>query len=304
MEHQAVEIAVVILTCNQRDVTLRCLSSFESVDRDGVGILVWDNGSADGTVTAIKERFPDVEVRRSDENLGVAGGRNAGARAAIERWGPEFLLFLDNDTVVTTGFIQNLRGPFEKSLEIGMTTPKIRLLDDPKRIDCAGGSRVQFILGQTSDIGDGEIDRGQYDVMRDCVPGGIVLVRVDVFNELEGFDTDFNPYGPEDLDFSLRVREAGYRCIYVPDSVIYHSPTQTFESGQYSTTYTRQKAVNWYRLVQKHATPTQKVAFWLVGVPLRLLGAFVREARRGNVRAITGLFSGGWDMISGNSDAK
>ena len=298
MERQ-IDVAVVVLTCDQKEVTLRCLSSFEEVDRDGVGILVWDNGSADGTEEAIRNQFPSVDVQRSDQNLGVAGGRNAGANAAMELWNPEFLLFLDNDTVVTSDFIQNLRAPFREISDVGITTPKILFLEDQRKIDAAGGCRVQFHLGETSAVGHGEIDKGQYDVLRDCIAGGIILVRSDVFDAMDGYDTAFNPYGPEDVDFSLRVRKAGYRCLYVPDAVIYHEETQTFEGGEYSRKYARQKAKNWYRLVQKHADSLEKAAFWLVGVPFRLLSAAIREARAGNVKAITGLLTGGWNMLVG-----
>ena len=285
-----------------QEVTLRCLSSFEDVGQDGIEILVWDNGSTDGTREAIEKQFPRVIVRGSDQNLGAAGGRNAGAKAVIDLWDPEFILFLDNDTVVTKGFIQDLRRPFKERSSIGISTPKILQLDNPERIDIAGGCRVQFYLGQTPTIGNGEIDRGQYDDKRDCVPGGIFLVRSDVFELIDGFDTDYDPYGLEDIDFTLCVREAGYRCLYVPDSVIYHEGTQTFEQGEYSRDYARQKAKNWYRFVQKHANPFQKAAFWLVGVPLRLLGAALREVRRGNVGAVAGLVSGGLRTVFGNKE--
>jgi len=300
-----VDVAVVILTCNQREVTLRCLSSFEDVDQGGIGIFVWDNGSTDGTKETIEERFPDVAVRRSAQNLGAAGGRNAGAKTAKELWDPKFLLFLDNDTVVTKGFIQDLRTPFRESSGIGISTPKILQLDDPERVDVAGGCRVQFHLGQTPTIGHGEIDQGQYDEKCDCVPGSTtILVKRDVFELIDGFDTDYDPYGLEDIDFSLRVREAGYRCLYVPDAVIYHEGTQTFEEGEYSRDYARQKAKNWYRFVQKHANPFEKAAFWLVGVPLRLLSAALREVRRGNVGAVAGLVSGGLRTVFGTNKEK
>lgn len=298
-----VDVGVVILTCNQRGVTLRCLSSFESVDDSSIGILVWDNGSSDGTRKAVREEFPDVEVRSSNRNLGAAAGRNAGARAAMEKWNPEFLFFVDNDTVFTRGLIRSLRDPFDEEDGVGMTTPKILLLSSPDRIDCAGGCRVQFYRGETTDIGHGELDRGQYDARRDCVPGGIALVRSEIFTEVGGFDATFDPYGAEDVDFSLRVKEAGYRCLYVPDAVIYHEGTQTFEQGQYSREYARQKARNWHRLVQKHANRFEKMSFWLVGVPTRLVSASVREFRRGNVGAVMGLISGGIKTLFwGNGD--
>lgn len=305
MESPTVDVAVVILTCDQKDVTLRCLSSFNDVDQDGVEVLVWDNGSTDGTVAAITKQFPSIVTRHSNQNLGAAKGRNAGARAAMDLWDPELLLFLDNDTVVTPGLIQNLRDPFREISNLGATAPKSLFLDDPERIDSAGGCHVDFHLAQTPAVGHGEVDRGQYDVRRECVPGGCcMLVRAGVFEAVGGFDPGYDPYGFEDLDFSLRVKEAGYRCIYIPQAVMYHSPTQTFESGEYSPKYARQKAKNWYRFVQRHASPVEKAGFWLIGVPVRLVVAFVREARRGNLGAAAGLLSGGWNTVFGSSDQR
>jgi len=303
MTERQVDVAVVILTCDQKDVTLRCLESFDDVKRDGVAILVWDNGSTDGTKRAIEEQFPDVQVRRSDQNLGVAGGRNAGASAAMELWNPEFLLFLDNDTVVTSGFIEDLIAPFRKYSDVGATTPKICYTDSPDVIDAAGGCRVTFWLGQTPPVGSGEVDRGQYEVQRDCIPGGCcMLVKTNVFRELQGFDEEYDPFLLQDIDFSLRVRDADYRCIYVPDAVIYHDETQTFEKGSYTQRYAYQKARNWYYFVERHANPIEKAGFWLVGVPWRLLSAAIREGRRGNIRAITGLLVGGWNDLTGRSE--
>jgi len=297
MERQ-IDVAVVILTCDQKEVTLRCLSSFDEVDRDGVGILVWDNGSADGTEEAIENQFPSVDVQRSDQNLGVAGGRNAGANAAMELWNPGYFLFLDNDTVVTPGFIQSLKEPHRKISDVGITTPKILSFENPERIDAAGGCRVLFHLGETPAVGHGDVDRGQYDESRDCVPGGCcMLVRTDVFAEVGGFDVGYDPYGFEDLDFSLRVKDYGYRCPYVPDAVIYHKGSQMFEDGQYSHTYARQKARNLNRFVKRHATLPEKAAFWLFGVPVRLLSATVQEVKRGNITAVKGLLEGGWSTL-------
>lgn len=302
--HQMFDITVVMLTYNQREVTLRCLSSLEDVEGDKISILVWDNGSTDGTEKAIKERFPHVEVRRSEQNIGAAGGRNEGAAVALDVFGPEFLLFLDNDTVVEPDFIRHLRKPFAGDPDVGMTTPKIRFLDEPQRIDSAGGCRVQFHLGQTPAVGAGEIDRGQYNVSRECIPGSCcMLVRASVFEEVGGFDTDFDPYGLEDLDFSLRVRQAGYKGIYAPDALIYHDQSQTYESGQYTSTYARTKAMNWYRFVQRHASPTQKAAFWLLGVPVRLLSAFRREIGHRNIGSVSGLLRGGWGVLTNKNES-
>ena len=104
-------IAIVVLTVDQRERTLRLLRSLVHDDARA-RILVWDNGSTDGTDDAVRREFPAVHVHRHPTNLGVASGRNSGAALAIERYQPTHLLFLDNDMVVQHGFVNALLEPF------------------------------------------------------------------------------------------------------------------------------------------------------------------------------------------------
>jgi hypothetical protein len=247
-------------------------------------------------VDAVRETFPEVLVHHHDGNLGVASGRNAAATLALRTLDPSYLLFLDNDTVVTPGFLDALLVPLDRDAGIGQTVPKIMLLKDPRRLDAAGGARVVFWRGDTSSIGHGEIDRGQYDVARKCIAGGCTLVRADVFRQLGGFDPLFDPYGPEDLDFSLRVYQAGYYALYVPGAVIFHDPTQTFEAGVYSETYARHKTRHWFLFMRRHASLMEQLGFIGLGIPFLVLRAMIREGRKGNIGALNGLLGGVLDF--------
>ena len=79
-------VAVIVLTYNQRDLTLRMLDTLYGSSSVVVDVLLWDNASSDGTASAVGEAFPDVLVHHHESNLGVASGRNAAARLAIETW--------------------------------------------------------------------------------------------------------------------------------------------------------------------------------------------------------------------------
>jgi hypothetical protein len=291
--HRNEEIAVVMLTMNQKDKTLRCLESFREVKEPPYRVLMWDNGSADGTTDAVREAHPEVLVYRSLSNLGAAGGRNAAAEQAIRDVNPTYLLFIDNDTVVTPGFLVPLLKPFGNDPGLGQTSAKIRFLKDPNRLNAAGGARINFSLGKTTVIGSGEIDRGQYDEPCECIANsGCTLVRRDVFERLNGFDTRFDPYGFEDLDFSLRVQKSGFRCLYVPSSLIYHDPSRTSVGDRYNATYAAQKARTWMIMLCKHASLLEKASFFLVGIPYAILRVFFREGTAGNLDALRGLWRG------------
>lgn len=283
---------MIILTYNQRDKTLECL--FRLLDGKDMPfkVLVWDNGSRDDTLAAVKETFSDVLTHYSESNLGVAGGRNASAKIAISELGATHLLFLDNDIHVEAGFVRELYKPFEGDPHLGQTQAKLRFMHDRSRINDGGGARIDFVLWRVHPVGYGEFDQGQYDVPRSCIScGGAMMVRSDIFQQLNGFDPLFGPFGPEDLDFSLRLQKAGYKAMYIPQAVGYHQVSHTFGKG-YSEEYATHKARHWMLFMRRHATLGQKVAFYLFGIPILAIQVFVREAKRGNLRAILGLAQG------------
>jgi GT2 family glycosyltransferase len=292
----ATEIVVVMLTWNQLDKTVRCLSSFRSVKSPPFHIVLWDNGSQDGTTDVVQMEFPEVLVHHHPSNLGAAAGRNAAVALATKTFNPSYLLFIDNDTVVTPGFLDFLLQPFKQDAKIAQTAPKIRSLRDQQRLQVAGGIVVKFGLGRQSLVGYGEIDRGQYDKPKRCVASGCTLVRADVFREVGGFDPVFDPYGYEDVDLSLRIYQKGYYALYVPQSLIFHEGSRTFVGKEYSQDYARLKAKNYVLFMRRHASPIEKLRFSCFGGPLMFLRATIREARKGNLGAIKGLVSGIFDL--------
>lgn len=288
-------LAVIILTINQKDRTLACLESLTSGLPDFARILVWDNGSVDGTQEAIHLRYPDVIVRHHPSNLGVASGRNHGAELAVRLFAPAYLLFLDNDTIVTEGFIEGLMRPFLEDGEgtVGQTQAKLLYMHEPDRLNDGGGCRVRFWLGKTDPVGHWEIDRGQRDEKRECIAcGGAMMVRTDIFENLKGFDTQFDPFGPEDLDFSMRLQKAGYISLYEPAAVAYHENSHTTGHDGYTEQYAELRSRHWLALLNRHASTTQKLGFYLLGMPLIALKVLLREGRKGNWKAVRGLARG------------
>lgn len=291
------QIAVIILTLNQRERTLRCLESFREISESSYRIVLWDNGSQDGTIEAVHSTYPDVIVHRHPENIGVASGRNAAAELAIEALHPSYLLFLDNDILVEPDFVRALVAPFAESASLGQTQAKLRFMDDRERLNDAGGAQISFVLWESRPVGYGEIDLGQYDTPRECVScGGAMMVRTEVFQELGGFDPVFDPFGPEDADFALRLQRAGYRALYVPQAVGYHAVSHTFGQG-YTAEYARHKLRHWYLFMRRHATLQQQVGFYCVGLPYLAIRVLWREIKRGNVGAIWGLVRGLRDVL-------
>lgn len=285
-------LVVIILTYNQQQKTLKCLSTLLAGEDMPFKVLIWDNHSRDDTLSVVKEAFPNVLTYYSESNLGVAGGRNASAQMAIHEFAATHLVFLDNDIEVDAGFVKALYEPLEADPQLGQTQAKLRFMHDRSLINDGGGARISFVFWKVKPVGLGEPDRGQYDVPHPCIScGGAMMVRSDIFQQLNGFDPLFGPFGPEDLDFSLRLQKAGYKAMYVPKAVGYHQVSHTYGEG-YSEDYARHKSRHWLLFMRRHASLRQMVAFYLVGAPILSIQVFLREARRGNLRAIRGLVEG------------
>jgi hypothetical protein len=123
-----------------------------------------------------------------------------------------------------------------------------------------------------------------------------------IFQELGGFDEIFSPYGPEDLDFSLRLQEAGWEAWYVPPPSGCMTTTTPFGAAGYSEDYARHRARHWMMLMRRHASPLDWLGFLFVGVPLIAGRVVLREARKGNLwSALRGLVRGAhWALEGGH----
>jgi GT2 family glycosyltransferase len=288
------KIAVIILTLDQQDQTLQCLDALYGSSAGSYDVVLWDNGSQDGTAAAVRKTFPEVLVHEHATNLGVASGRNAAAELALTRFQASHLLFLDNDILVEPGFIEALHHPFTGNALVGQTQAKLRFRHDRERLNDGGGARINFLTWRVTPVGYNEIDHGQHDTIQECIScGGAMMVRADRFQELGGFDPLFDPFGPEDLDFSLRLQKAGYLALYVPQAVGYHAVSHTFGRG-YTEAYARHKVRHWLNFMRRHASWPQKLGFYTIGAPYLALRLLLREGRKGNLRAIRGLLRGIW----------
>jgi GT2 family glycosyltransferase len=295
MKAKNVKIGVIILTMNQKEDTLRCLEGLRNVKSSSFKVLLWDNGSKDGTAEAIRKAFPEVLVHYHSRNVGVASGRNKAAKIILKEFNPRFLLFVDNDMTFSPGFLDALMAPFEHISSLAQTTGKICDIKDHRRLYGAGGYRIRFWRGDTMHVGFRETDYGQYDRPRKCYPsGGCMLVRSEVYQKLGGFDPLFNPYGCEDLDFGLRARKAGYYGLYVPQAVVYHEtkPDYSFEGREHSAKLARHWSKHWFLLMKRHSPLWQKLIFLMMMAPFLLFRMTFREYRKGNIMMLKGILSG------------
>jgi GT2 family glycosyltransferase len=240
--------SVIVVAYNAGRDLEPCLSALTRACGPDDEIILVDNASRDGSAEETERAFPGVTVIRSDRNLGFGGGNNLGARLAASR----YLAFLNPDTIVEPGWLQALVDALEANPQAGLATSKILLLRDPSHVNTCGNE--VHCTGLTVCRGIGLDPHAVADgVEVQAVSGAAFAVRRDLFELLEGFDESFFLY-MEDTDLSWRARLAGYRCIYVPTSIVYHDyalrfgPRKTFyqERNRYQMLL---KSLRWRSLV-------------------------------------------------------
>lgn len=288
-------VVIIILTCNQKDMTLQCLASFEKCTYGNKKIVLVDNGSSDNVLDAVQASFPEIVCLRNEQNMGAAAGRNIGIDYALFHWDFEYILFIDNDTMITPGFLVELVFSLVeiKDEKVEIASPKVYVMGENQIIDSAGGAKVNFFTASTQNRGFGEVDTGQYD--RDnfpkCVPSTVcVLMQREALERAGHFDISFDPYGYEDLDMMLRGCPSSGKFLFVPQSIIFHKGSKT-GFVEYTSEYTRVKGKNLRRFFARHATGFQQFCFFLL-LPFLVFRTFARELCRGNVGAIMGLIKG------------
>ena len=224
-----------------------------------------DNGSTDGTPENVRRSFPWVEVIENGRNLGFPGGNNVGIREALSL-GAEFVILLNNDTVVDKDFARELLSVAVQDNKVGMATSKIYFYGRPDVFWFAGGD-LSMWTGRSRHAGYGEIDRGQFDntaeIGRPC--GCSLLVARPFLEDVGLLDEDLFLYG-EEIDWALRARQKGYKCILAPRSKVWHkwaSGTGGAQSGNYLYYSVR----NMLRVLNTHA----KIGFF----PLNALRNFL-----------------------------
>ncbi|MGM0365703.1 MAG: glycosyltransferase [Actinomycetota bacterium] len=213
-------VSVCIANLNGKDYLKNCIASIRELDYPGekIEVIVVDNGSTDGSVEFLNTEFSGVKVIRNSWNLGFAAANNQAAEAA----GGKYIAFLNNDTRVDKNWLTELVRPLMGESEIAASGSKV-LSSDGKQIDFAGaminfeGKGFQIDYGQPV-----EKDSHNNPLYLPFANGGAMLVRADVFNRSGGFDQDFFAYY-EDVDFGWRLWVLGYKVVFCPRSIVYHT---------------------------------------------------------------------------------
>lgn len=279
---------VVVLNWNGREDTLRCLGSLEALGRDDVRVICVDNGSVDGSVTAIRGAFPAVELIEAGANLGYAGGNNLGIRSAVAQ-GAQWVVLVNNDATVAADVIDGFAAAATVRPDAGILAGKVYFADRPRTIWFAG-QRVSARSGYSGrPRGYGRDDDGTYDevIDTDRAVGALMAISRRVLETVGLFDEELFAY-VEDVDLAVRARDAGYAVVVAPAARAWHRVSAS-TGGESASTHTIYYGVRNTVTMLERRRPLGRL-----GTPLRratilatfALHALTRSDRRAALAAV------------------
>jgi len=284
-------VLVIIVNWNLKDDTINCIQSVEEMAYP-CRIVVVDNGSSDNSVEEIALAFPHIKMLALSSNVGFAAACNQAIQSGLS---PriQYVLLLNNDTIVHPDFLAELVRVAEAHPRAGILGPKVYDAKKPEHLWHAGARRRRWVLAAV-DLGRNRRDEGQFEEIRevDYIFGCGMFIRREVLERIGLLDPGYFLY-LEDMDFCLRAQAEGYRLLFVPQAKMWHQGSASTAQNPGLRKYHLVRSTLYF--LEKHAARVWFPAafvFWA----LVFFRAITLEFLRGDLKSVRaysmGLFKG------------
>jgi len=289
-------VFVVIVNFNGKEHILDCLESLQKVTYPNFRIVVSDNGSIDGSVELIKEKYPSVKIIENGANLGYGKGNNVGIKYALEH-SADYVLLLNLDTIVKSDFLTKLVETFRSYPTIGICGPKVMNFPRQKVIQSIGGTYKPWKGIPRRNVKDEE-DHGQYREPKevDWISGSAIMIKREVFERIGLLDERFFLFY-EETDFCCQAAKNNFKIVAVPQSVIFHKyrVSTGFLNRLFVYYYTR----NALLCMKKNAKWYNWLTFLFFFLFYQCGGFFYLTMKQGG-KSTSMIFCGIYDFLRGN----
>jgi GT2 family glycosyltransferase len=224
------EISIIVVSYNTKELLLDCLASiFETIK--GISFEVWvvDNNSTDGTIEAIKERYPDINTIENKENLGFAAANNQ----VFRQMKGHYALLLNTDIVLTNGAVKELYNFMEANPEAGMACGQLLNLDGSRQNSIANFPSLLTLFCNETILRillpkKFPSKRREYlfPIKIDSCIGACLMVRKEAMNDIGFFDERYFFFF-EETDWAYRMKIGGWDTYFVPTLKIFHAQGRT-----------------------------------------------------------------------------
>jgi len=220
-------VSIITINMNQIDVTVEFLKSLSISTYKNIEVIVVDQNSTIDPTSAFLKVYPSLTLIKSKINLGFTGGNNL----ALEYAKGEYIFCVNNDTIITDVLIEELIQPFKHNpFNIGITSPKIKYFKNPNIIQYAGSNKINQYTGRNKDskkgIKESNCPECSDSYQTSYAHGCAMMIDYKVIKEIGFLDDDYFIYY-EELDFSQRAINAGFKIWYVGHTYILHKESMT-----------------------------------------------------------------------------
>jgi GT2 family glycosyltransferase len=235
-------ISVIIVNWNGKHHLEVCLNSLYRQTFSDFEIILVDNGSQDGSVEFVRERYPKLRLVCLKENGGFARGNNEGLKVAKG----EYIALLNNDTEVDPHWLGELHQAMKTHPEAGFAASKLINFFDRSKIDSAGDAFQRCGVGmKRGNLREAERYNEQELVFGACA--GAAIYQKSMIEKIGFFDESFFCLY-EDMDLSFRAQLQGYKCLYVPKAIVYHKVNSTLGAESAFAVYYGQRNLEYVYL--------------------------------------------------------
>ena len=275
-----IDISVIIVNWNTKALLLDCVASLYQATRESsLEIIVVDNASTDGSIDALRNSFPQVQIIMNEDNLGFAKANNIGIKKAQGR----YVCLVNSDVKALEGVLDKMRLYMESHPEIGALAPKTFFGDMQIQKNCREFPTLRNIFCQEFFLNTlfptvtffrgRDMDRYDYKAVMEIevLSGCFLMVRREVIAQVGTLDERFFFYS-EDVDWCKRIHDAGWKLVHYPGAEAIHFGYGSSSSAPIRFQIEMLKA-NW-QYWRKHKSMPECVLFWLI----KFIGTLGRAA--------------------------
>jgi len=270
------KVSIIVVNWNGKRFLAECFDSLRKQVYQPTAIILVDNGSKDGSVSFVKKNYPEVTVITLSHNHGFCSANNL----AIKTVNTEYVALLNNDAVAHPMWLSELINRLQRHPEAGSAASKMLFYDKPDIIDRAGDGYTTFATGllRGRNRPAAQFNTPEY-IFGACA--GAALYRTQMLTDVSLFDEDFFLVY-EDVDLSFRAQLKGYKCIYVPDAIVYHKGSSSIGHDSSMSVYYSQRNMEWVYIKN---IPTGLIPKTLIHHLIYDIAAFFYFASIGMTRA-------------------
>ena len=273
------KVIVLTLNYNQNDYTIKCINSLINSSYNYYNVLLIDNGSTEENYLQLQRELNKdsrIILKRIVQNCGYVGGINYGLEEGI-KLDPDYFLIMNNDTSIDKNAISELVRTSKEYENKAIVSGKAYNYDEPNKLQLVGFKIVNHKLLIHKQIGNNEIDHGQYDEITeyDLLDDIFWLIPAKLYREIGGYSPYFW-FNAEQADFVLRAKKIGYKLIYTPKAKIWHKGSSSIGGRDYNPNQAYWTVQSNLILRYIHLNKTQFINYYLITV-IGIIRTFIKS---------------------------